>query len=50
MRNWGLCFLFQLTRHTAFGSQTGNVGPFDDTMGEMGALDDVMINWDPLIE
>ena len=21
--------------------------PFDDAMGEMGALDDAMINWDP---
>ena len=25
----------------------GNLGPFDDTMGEMGALDDAMINGTP---
>ena len=25
----------------------GNLGPFDDAMGEMGALDDTMINGTP---
>ena len=26
----------------------GNLGPFDDAMGEMGPLDDdAIINWDP---
>ena len=34
-------------QYISHGVSFGNFGPFDDAMGEMGALDDTMINGTP---